>query len=115
MNVRKRTKWEPAALMVLVLGLGLWIAFGPASKPKFPVAPDAFTQEGRLGNTRQALEAFKSPGSQEHSFRLWIKDGPPNPRVLTRSEATELFGKAIVRKRSTGERTGSFARGPSRP
>ena len=31
--MKRRMKWEPAALMAIVLGLGLWIAFGPASKP----------------------------------------------------------------------------------
>jgi lipid-A-disaccharide synthase-like uncharacterized protein len=96
MNIRKRTKWEPAALMVLVLGLGLWIAFGPASKPKFPTASDAITQEVRIGNTRGAFEAAKSIGTGgDYGFRVWIKDGP-TPKVMSRPEAESLVSKAIV-------------------
>ncbi len=97
MNVRKRTKWEPAALMVLVLGLGLWIAFGPASKPKFPVAADALTQEVRIGNTRGVLEASKSIGAGgEYGFRLWMKDGPNPAKTMTRAEAEGWVGKNVV-------------------
>ncbi len=96
MNVSKRTKWEPAALMLLVLGLGLWIAFGPASKPKFPTAPDAITQEVRIGNTRGAFEAAKSIGTGgEYGFRIWVKDGP-TPKVMSRTETESLVGKSIV-------------------
>jgi lipid-A-disaccharide synthase-like uncharacterized protein len=97
MNVRKRTKWEPAALMVLVLGLGLWIAFGPASKPKFPTAPDALTQEVRIGNTRGLLEASKQIGTGgEYGFRFWLKYGPNPARVMTRPEAESLLGAVLV-------------------
>ena len=96
MNLRKRTKWEPVALMVLVLGLGMWIAFGPASKPKFPTAPDALTQEVRIGNTRGSFEAAKTIGTGgDHGFRLWIKNGP-TPKVMSRSEAQVLVGQEIV-------------------
>ena len=97
MNVRKRTKWEPAALMVLVLGLGLWIAFGPASKPKFPVAGDSLVQEVRIGNTRGVLEASRVIGvGGEYGFRLWVKDGPNPARVMTRTEAESLLGATLV-------------------
>lgn len=93
---RKRTKWEPAVLMAIVLGLGLWIAFGPASKPKFPVAPDALTMEVRLGNTRGELEAFKPAGASEYSFRLWMVRGPADPPVKSRVEAERDWGKANI-------------------
>lgn len=98
MKIEKRTKWEPAALMVLVLGLGMWIAFGPASRPKFPTAPDALTQDVRIGNTRGVLEAFKPAGRPVtvHSFRLWIKDGPTSPKIMTHAEADALLGKPVV-------------------
>jgi len=78
MKPRKRTKWEPAALMALVLGLGLWIAFGPASKPHFPTAEGALTQDLRVGNSRGVLEAFKPEGAAEYHFRLWVR-GESNP------------------------------------
>lgn len=97
MNVRKRTKWEPAALMVLVLGLGMWIAFGPASKPKFPTAQDALTQEVRIGNNRGLLEAAKSIGTGgDYGFRFWMKDDDRAPKVMSRAEAEEHYSKRSV-------------------
>lgn len=95
--MKKRTKWEPGVLMALVLGLGLWIAFGPASKPRFPVAPDASTQDVRIGNTRGVFEASKRLGSNgEHGFRFWMADGTATPKVMTRAEAEAEFGKSVV-------------------
>lgn len=94
---KKRTKWEPAALMALVLGLGMWIAFGPASKPSFPIAPDALTQDVRIGQTRGVLEAFRpSPASSTYSFRLWVKGGPAQPKSMDRAEAEALLGAPLV-------------------
>src|SRR5262249_5196389 len=55
-------KWEPAALMAVVLALGLWIGFGPASKPDLPVTPGALTQELRIGDERGVLEAVPVSG-----------------------------------------------------
>lgn len=92
----KRLKWEPAALMVLVLGLGLWIAFGPGSKPKFPTTPDALTQEVRIGNTRGVLEAFTPAGASQPTLRLWIKDGPNPPAPLSEAQARDMLGSRVV-------------------
>lgn len=92
----KRKKWEPAVLMVLVLALGLWIAFGPAGRPKFDVHKGAPTQTLRIGNTRGLLEAFPAADGSGHQFRIWIADGPRPPRVLTREEAAALLGEKVV-------------------
>lgn len=98
-TAKKRTKWEPAALMALVLGLGLWVAFGPASKPSFPISPQGLTQEIRVGQTRGVLEAFPSTANPgEHAFRLWLKGGPNPPKVLTKAEAEGLVGQTIVQE-----------------
>jgi lipid-A-disaccharide synthase-like uncharacterized protein len=93
MKVSKRTKWEPAALMILVLGLGLWIAFGPASKPKFPVDKDSPTFDVRYGNSRGELEAFKPSGAAEFSFRFWNSQNPSSPEIKSRAEAEAFWGK----------------------
>lgn len=93
----RRVKWEPAALMALVLGLGLWIAFGPAGRPSFPISPGALTQTVRIGNDRGLLEAYKaSPGDPGYSFRFWMAD-IREPAPLTRAEAEGRFGVAAVR------------------
>lgn len=99
MSEKKRTKWEPAALMVLVLGLGLWIAFGPASKPKFPTAPDALTQEVRIGQVRGVLEAYRPSGGTSNvdfAFRLWTLGGSNPPKAMTKTEAEALFGTQVI-------------------
>ncbi len=94
---RKRTKWEPAALMALVLGLGLWIAFGPAGKPVFPVSPGALTQDVRIGQTRGVLEATPgAPETADISFRLWIKGGPTPPPTWSRADAERILGQGVV-------------------
>lgn len=94
----KRVKWEPAALMVVVLGLGLWIGFGPASRPQLAVAPGAMTQEVRIGDERGVLEAVlvgAAPG--EFRFRLLMRDVPPSPE-FDRAEAERRFGTRVVAK-----------------
>lgn len=93
----KRMKWEPAALMVLVLGLGLWIAFGPAGQPRFPTQPGALTQTVRIGPDRGLLEAFKPAGADDYSFRFWTRD-LPQPRVMTRADAESHYGPRIVQE-----------------
>lgn len=97
----KRLKWEPAALMVLVLGLGMWIAFGPASKPKFPVARGALTQDVRIGESRGVLEAMPASAAaapDATTFRLWIKGGPNPPRTMSQHEATAMLGESVVQQ-----------------
>lgn len=95
MKLKKRTKWEPAALMALVLGLGLWIAFGPAGRPRFPTAEGALTQDVRVGNARGVLEA-RTPRGEQWTVRLWMPGGPATPRELSIDEAEGLLGAKTV-------------------
>ena len=64
MNIRKRTKWEPAALMVLVLGLGSWLESrsDPQSKPDFHLPPDSLTQKCRSVTHAERWRPFKQIG-----------------------------------------------------
>jgi len=91
----KRIKWEPAAAMVIVLALGLWLAVGPASGPRFPVHDDSTTQSVRIGNTRGMLESLPVAAGQEPRFRLHMQ-GQPVPREFTRAELAASFGERIV-------------------
>jgi lipid-A-disaccharide synthase-like uncharacterized protein len=81
----------------------LWIAFGPASKPKFPSDPSALTQDVRIGNTRGLLEAFRPAGAADFQFRLWIVGGPSKDKikVMDRAAAEERFGSALVQETIT--------------
>lgn len=92
----KRVKWEPAALMALVLGLGLWIAFGPASRPSFPVRAGSLTQDVRIGNTRGVLEAYHGASDQVFVFRLWTVGGPSQPKEMSGTQAQDLLGTRVV-------------------
>jgi lipid-A-disaccharide synthase-like uncharacterized protein len=96
--MKKRMKWEPAALMALVLGLGLWIAFGPAGKPSFPLRPEALTQEIRIGDMRGVLEAAKDPGSGDYTFRVLLRGQPipPPTAALPRAEAERMLGPRVI-------------------
>ncbi len=102
-GAKKKVKWEPAALMVLVLALGLWIAFGPAGRPSFPTNPGALTQTVRIGNSRGALEAYRPAPTSEYIFRLWMKNGTdagvtPPPREMSRVEAEALLGSPVIQQ-----------------
>ncbi|MFN7022147.1 MAG: lipid-A-disaccharide synthase N-terminal domain-containing protein [Phycisphaerales bacterium] len=95
---KKKVKWEPAALMVIVLGLGMWIAFGPASRPSFDKRPGALWQDIRIGNERGILEAARPPeggAASEHTFRVIMRDSPPS-REYTRTEAEAIFGQRLI-------------------
>lgn len=107
-----KVKWEPAALMLLVLGLGFWLALGPASRPKFPVRDGATQVQIRVADTRGVLEAWRpSPesGPEETQFRVFMKGergggrGEENQdgnggasRVYSSEEIREMFGERVL-------------------
>jgi len=114
MKTSKRLKWEPAALMVLVLSLGLWVAFGPAGGRSFPTAPGAITSRVLIGETRGVLEAFHpnpasaapdhaaQSGADEYVFRLWLNDEKQPPRIMTRADAEAFLGSRQVERTLAG-------------
>jgi lipid-A-disaccharide synthase-like uncharacterized protein len=90
---KKRLKWEPAALMALVLGLGLWIAFGPASRPDLPTREGALLQEIRIGEERGVLEAVPVPGG-DYRFRVLLRNS--TSAEMDRDQAEQIFGARVV-------------------
>ncbi len=105
---RKRIKWEPAALMALVLGLGMWIAFGPASKPRIEVRDGAITVEYRAGGTRGVLEAAPEAATGAVTIRF-LSTRSKHPRALTVEEAREIFPPEIFENLTTPRRNRVFA------
>ncbi|HPO93416.1 MAG TPA: lipid-A-disaccharide synthase N-terminal domain-containing protein [Phycisphaerales bacterium] len=94
-------KWEPAALMVLVLGLGLWLALGPGSRPKFDTRPGATTVDVRIGDNRGVLERGASTGSPgEPTYRLIMRGAKPS-REMSSAEVVSLLGREVVDETST--------------
>ena len=64
----KRIKWEPAALMLFVLGMGLWLAMGPTGPE---MRPGSNKVDVKIGDTRGVLEATPGLGpGGEPVFRL---------------------------------------------
>lgn len=99
-----RVKWEPAALMILVLGLGFWLAVGPASRPSFPVREGATQLDIRVADTRGVLEAWKpTPDAtlEETRFRVFMKDQPPS-REFTAAEIREFYPSVPERAMTLG-------------
>jgi lipid-A-disaccharide synthase-like uncharacterized protein len=94
-----------------VLGLGMWIAFGPTGQPRFPTAPGSLKQTIQIGSTRGVLEAFRVPAAPDaaadYHFRIWMKGGPAAPQEMTRAEAeASWLGTTVV------EETLNIARNP---
>lgn len=102
---RKRIKWEPAALMLLVLALGFWLAFGP--RLQLPLRPGASTLDIRMGDLRGVLEAAPGGSGGAQTFRVLFRGQPPS-REMTEAEATEVFGAAAVRSAVTMRRNPVF-------
>jgi lipid-A-disaccharide synthase-like uncharacterized protein len=90
--MRKRVKWEPAALMAIVLGLGLWIAFGPASRPHLDTRGGARLIALRIGDERGTLEVTKSG-----VFRVLMR-GQAASREYSAAQIGEMFGPQVLRE-----------------
>lgn len=88
-------KWHPVALMALVLGLGLWLAIGPASRPRFPIREGAIAVDLRIADTRGALEQWHDPASGNTVYRVFMKGKPPG-REYSAEEVRELFGDDVI-------------------
>jgi len=68
-------KWEPAAAMVLMLALGLWLVWGSSHwfygvEPR----PGARTFELRIGNSRGVIEVTQ-PDNAPTVFRVLLRNG----------------------------------------
>jgi lipid-A-disaccharide synthase-like uncharacterized protein len=89
---KKRLKWEPAAAMLIVLGIGLWLALGPASRPRFDTRPTSTTLDIRIGDTRGILET--TPTAAGPTFRILMVGVPPS-RLYTADEIKAMFGSRV--------------------
>lgn len=102
----KRLKWEPPAAMALVLALGLWLALGPALRPKLPVPPGATTVHVRISDTRGIIAVIPGAPGQPVQFQVLMPDSPPS-RVLSADEFRSVFGEKVYRE-SIGQRNWVF-------
>lgn len=106
---RKRLKWEPWALMVMLLGLGMWLVWSPLSGLKFPKPPPGGRQvELRLGTVRGVVQIAPATavkggagvqggaaqgGVAVMGFVVMLRDGYRSPE-LTEEELRRFVGDA---------------------
>jgi len=94
-----RFKWEPAALMVLLIAIGFWLVMNPSGNKSHPRA-GALTSEIRIGDTRGLVEVMgDSPETQK--FRLLTREGFESPD-LSRREFESIFGSAVTAQVADG-------------
>jgi lipid-A-disaccharide synthase-like uncharacterized protein len=91
-------KWEPIALMLLVIGLGMWLVWGPTNpRPR----PGSDAAELRVGNARGVVEITRAAPAGNSSeiapprFRVMLRDGFTSEE-LSEAEFRRLFGDAVT-------------------
>ena len=102
----KRLKWEPAAAMLLVLGLGIWLAVGPVLRPHYPLRHGAIKIDLRDGDSRGVLEYVPNPAPGEPSFRVFRQG--EFPVSLTGAEVRLIFGGRVYNQAVEGRRNWAF-------
>lgn len=96
----KRVKWEPAAALVLVILLGMWLALGPGTLQTLPTRPNAITHPIRVGESRGVLEANPTPDGA-FIFRVLTRDGHVSDD-LDSDQIRSMFGAGVLAKVSEG-------------
>jgi lipid-A-disaccharide synthase-like uncharacterized protein len=87
----KRFKWEPPALMILVLALGAWLVWSSKNQlTGIDPAPGTRTVEFRLGNSRGVVEVTADT-SDAQRFRVLLRNGFAS-EPLTPEQFRTLYG-----------------------
>ncbi len=91
----RRFKWEPAALIVLVVGLGVWLVWGNRDRIYGLDVPDGARRiELRIGNQRGIVAVSEQDGGRE--FRVVLRNGHVSP-VMDDATFAEHYGEAAHR------------------
>lgn len=86
-------KWEPAALMLLLLGLAVWLVISDPGAPK-DLRPGAATMKFQIAHEKGVLEVVRDP---EISFRVILRNGWRS-EVLDESAFAAAYGEAALRE-----------------
>lgn len=101
--MKKRFKWEPVALIVLVVGLGMWLVWGNRDnfygiKP----AENARRVELRVGSQRgivEVIEVKPSTSAPTHQFRVMLRNGfvsePMDDAAFTQRYGTDVYQTTV--------------------
>ncbi len=94
MRINVGFKWEPLALMLMVIGLGFWLVWGPTNpRPR----PGSDAAELRVGNSRGVVEITRTPAGEPGAprFRVMLRDGFVS-QELSEADFRILFGNAAT-------------------
>src|ERR1041384_7373728 len=87
--------------MVLVLGLGVWLAVGPASGPRFDVPPGAGKLKIIVGDGRGIVQNTNDPvGGTRFGVRFPDFQSPP----MSEAEFGRLYPHRVVEEAIEGRR-----------
>ena len=86
-------KWEPAALMVLILGLGVWLVMGPHGVSK---RANAEHVDFQIGSQKGIVEFYRPSENQEPQLQVKLRGGFESP-ILTPQEFKTMFGEQAYR------------------
>lgn len=100
--MKKRFKWEPVALIVLVVALGMWLVWG--NRDKFygiKPAEDARRVELRVGSQRGIVEVVEVPrgdagAGPSHQFRVMLRNGFVS-EAMDDTAFTERYGADVYK------------------
>jgi lipid-A-disaccharide synthase-like uncharacterized protein len=93
--LKKRFKWEPIALVLIVVGLGMWLVWGSRDtiygiKP----APGARRIELRIANSRGIVEVT-GHDTTEPMFRVILRGDTEARPAMTGAEFKRFFGEKV--------------------
>lgn len=102
--MKKRFKWEPVALIILVVGLGMWLVWG--NRDRFygiEPAEDARRVELRVGSQRGIVEVVEVPSAQggpsSHLFRVMLRNGfvsePMDDAAFTQRYGQDVYQTTV--------------------
>jgi len=87
-------KWEPIAIMVVLLALGLWVVYGPSNP--HAMRAEAVSAKFTIGAAKGELEIVAPvEGESGRTFRFLPRDGAPS-RVVREEELRAVMGDGVV-------------------
>ncbi len=89
--MKKRFKWEPFALMVLLLLLGAWLVLAPG---KIKGREGSREVDLRLGSSRGIVEVYRPAATSDPELRVLLRNGFVGP-TLTPDEFRRLYGNEV--------------------
>jgi lipid-A-disaccharide synthase-like uncharacterized protein len=89
--MKKRFKWEPPALMALVLLLGVWLVVAPG---RIKGREGAREIDVRVGSSRGIVEVYRPTADATPEFRVLLRNGFTGP-TLSGDEFRRQYGDEV--------------------